>query len=101
MKRKRCRTSLLGGYQASFFVFALPLKVFYVMMYFIRASIETYMRASEFFFRQISSLIRQERWEMRQDMPENGRIFGSSEVYLLLSRGRETPFQHDGSGKRS
>jgi hypothetical protein len=35
-------------------------------------------------------LVRQNRWEMRQHMPENGRISGKSQVYLLQIRERDT-----------
>src|SRR5258708_37695223 len=36
-----------------------------------------------FSFCQISRLVRQDIWEMRQEMPANGRISGASHVYLL------------------
>jgi len=32
---------------------------------------------------------------MRQEMPENARIFGLSQVYLLVREKENTGFQHD------
>ena len=48
--------------------------------------------------RQISQLIRQDRWEMRQEMPEKGRISGPFQVYLLL-REQETRAFNTTQGK--
>jgi hypothetical protein len=39
--------------------------------------------------------------EMRQEMPEKGRISGTSQVDLLQIGERDIRFQHDGSGRRS
>jgi len=39
--------------------------------------------------RQIPQLVRQDMWKMRQEMPENGRISGTPQVYLTL-REKET-----------
>ena len=54
-----------------------------------------------FSFCQISRLVRQDIWEMRQEMPANGRISGASQVYLLQIGERNPRFQHDGSGRQS
>jgi hypothetical protein len=47
---------------------------------------------------QISQLVRQDMWKMRQEMPENGRISGASQVYLLL-REKEIPAFSTAQGK--
>jgi hypothetical protein len=46
-------------------------------------------------FSQTPRVVHQDIWEMRQEMPENGRIFDISQIYLLQIWERNTRFQHD------
>ena len=55
-------------------------------------------RAASSLLHQIRQLVRQDMWKMRQEMPENGRISGASQVYLLLSE-KEMPAFSTAQGK--
>jgi hypothetical protein len=61
--------------------------------------VSSFFRSLLPFFNQIAHLVRQDMWEIRQHMSENGRISSSSQVYLHETQGKRHGFVARGLGK--